>query len=58
MMQLLAHKDQSLDSHLEGVCQRAAKFAAAFDASEQGAIAGLLHDLDKVETEFQDHVYL
>lgn len=56
MKLLLAHKDQTLISHLEGVSQKAVDFAAAFDASEQGEIAGLLHDLGKAETEFQKRI--
>ena len=57
MAQLLAHKDQSLVSHLEGVSQRAESFAAAFGAAEQGRIAGLVHDLGKAETEFQKRIH-
>jgi CRISPR-associated endonuclease/helicase Cas3 len=56
MNPLLAHKDQTLISHLEGVSLQAECFAAAFDASEQGKIAGLLHDLGKAEPEFQKRI--
>ena len=56
MNSLLAHENQTLVSHLEGVSQRAEGFAAAFDASEQGKIAGLLHDLGKAEVEFQKRI--
>ena len=56
MAQLMAHKDQSLVSHLEGVSQRAEISAAPFGAAEQGRIGGLLHDLGKAETEFQKRI--
>ena len=57
MKPLLAHKDQYLISHLEGVSQKAGDFAAAFNGSDQGKLAGLLHDLGKAEPEFQKRIH-
>lgn len=51
-----AHKGQLLSKHLEDVGSRASIFAGAFDASLHGNIAGLLHDLGKVEEEFQKRI--
>jgi CRISPR-associated endonuclease/helicase Cas3 len=56
MKQLLAHKDHPLISHLREVAKLSAEFAAAFDASEQGRLAGFLHDLGKAEAEFQERI--
>ena len=38
---------QPLKEHIENVGERAAQFAAAFDAAEHGREAGLLHDMGK-----------
>mgnify|MGYP002574357438 CR=1 FL=1 len=38
---------QPLKEHIENVGERAAQFAAAFDAAEHGREAGLLHDIGK-----------
>jgi CRISPR-associated endonuclease/helicase Cas3 len=57
MEPLLAHKDQSLVSHLEGVSKKSESFAAPFGAAEQGKLAGVLHDLGKAEDEFQKRIH-
>lgn len=38
---------QALKDHIEGVAERAAEFARAFDAEEHARRAGLLHDIGK-----------
>jgi len=45
-----------LRDHLEGVATRAKEFAEAFDAGEQGRLAGLLHDLGKYADKFQQYL--
>jgi len=52
-MDYWAHKDQPLVDHLREVGELAQAFAVAFDAKEQGKVAGLLHDLGKAEEQFQ-----
>jgi CRISPR-associated endonuclease/helicase Cas3 len=44
---------QSLQAHLNGVAERAARFADSFGAGEWGRLAGLWHDLGKFRPEFQ-----
>ncbi len=56
MKPLLAHKDHLLVSHLEEVAKLSAEFTASFDATEQGRLAGFLHDLGKAEAEFQERI--
>jgi CRISPR-associated endonuclease/helicase Cas3 len=53
---LLAYPSQSLAAHLEGASNLAEKFAASFGACSHGHIAGLLHDLGKVENVFQERM--
>lgn len=49
-------REQPLLDHLEGTARRAAQFAAAFDAEEQGRLAGLAHDLGKYSHLFQQRL--
>ena len=44
---------EPLDRHLRNVAELAGCFAAAFDARDWGALAGLWHDLGKYKPEFQ-----
>lgn len=44
---------QELQSHLEGVANRAAGFSETFSSSEWGYLAGLWHDLGKYQKSFQ-----
>ena len=44
---------QPLKEHIENVGERAAQFAAAFDAAEHGREAGLLHDIGKYSSKGQ-----
>lgn len=47
---------QSLHEHLEGVAKLASERAAKFNTHEFGRIAGLLHDIGKYSSEFQDRL--
>ncbi|MEG1512395.1 MAG: CRISPR-associated endonuclease Cas3'', partial [Raoultibacter sp.] len=47
---------QLLRDHLESVAEQSAKFAAEFDSSEWGYIAGLFHDLGKYDQSWQDYL--
>ena len=49
-------KWQPLRTHLENVANLAATFAAPFAASEEARLAGLLHDLGKYSTRFQQRL--
>ncbi len=49
-------KWQPLADHLRNVADLAAKFAAPFGASEEANLAGLLHDLGKYSTRFQQRL--
>ena len=44
---------QPLKEHIENVGERAAQFAAAFDAAEHGRETGLLHDIGKYSSKGQ-----
>ncbi len=48
---------EPLGKHLLNVADRARTFAAAFGASEEGYIAGLLHDLGKYGERFQKRLH-
>lgn len=47
---------QPLAEHLRSVSKLAAKFAKPFDLEEEARPAGLLHDLGKYRTEFQEYL--
>ena len=51
-----AGETHELGAHLVGVAQRAAGYAASFDASQEAKVAGLLHDLGKFRDEFQRYL--
>lgn len=67
-MEIIAHirskSDDSVEKqplsgpngHLEGVAALAESFAKAFNAGEFAKCAGLLHDLGKFKTDFQDYI--
>ena len=47
---------QSNNEHQQGVASLAAKFAGTFDMGEWGRVLGLLHDIGKEKTAFQQHI--
>lgn len=51
--EFFAHKEHRLADHLNKVGRKAAEFAMAFGGAEHASITGLLHNLGKVEQEFQ-----
>ncbi len=60
-MEYIAHKRkdglvQTVNKHLDGTAKLAEGFAADFDASEQGRLVGLSHDIGKYSAEFQQRI--
>ena len=60
-MEPVAHKRrdgmvQTVRTHLCGTATLAEEFAAAFDAAEQGALVGLVHDIGKYSDAFQRRI--
>jgi len=61
-MELRAHTPNqkgewhSLQAHLQGVCQRAGRFAEAFGAPNLSKALAYLHDLGKARAAFQDYL--
>lgn len=49
-------RTQSVLEHLTGTAARAAAFADAFGAAQQGALAGMAHDIGKYSDEFQRRI--
>lgn len=47
---------QTVAEHLQGTAEMAREFAGAFDAAEQGELAGLLHDIGKYSEAFQRRI--
>ena len=47
---------QSNKAHQQGVAELAARFASDFGMSEWGRVLGLLHDVGKEKTAFQNHI--
>lgn len=57
-MEFLAHisddgREQTVEEHLEGTARICSEFATAFDAAEQGYLAGISHDIGKYTEAFQ-----
>lgn len=50
-------RTQSISAHSQGTADRAALFAAAFGAAEQGALAGTMHDIGKYSDAFQRRLH-
>lgn len=61
MLEFLAHissdgRKQSVLEHLHGTAVKAAEFASAFGAEEQGQLAGMAHDIGKYSAAFQRRI--
>ena len=56
MTRFIAHKDQMLHEHLEGVAALARVHAEKIGMGKYGELLGLLHDLGKYSDEFQKYI--
>ncbi len=55
-MEYIAHKNQKIYEHLEGVAALAKCHAAKIGMGEYGELLGLLHDLGKYSSDFQKYI--
>ncbi len=55
-MIFIAHENQLLKDHLEGVSRLCRKNAEKIGCGNYGEVLGLLHDLGKYSKEFQDYI--
>jgi CRISPR-associated endonuclease/helicase Cas3 len=56
MTNYIAHKDQKLYEHLEGVAELAKVHAEKIGMKKYGELLGLLHDFGKYSSEFQKYI--
>lgn len=56
MTNFIAHKNQTLCEHLEGVAMLARSHAEKIRMGEYGELLGLLHDFGKYSSEFQKYI--
>ena len=56
MLRYIAHKNQALHEHLEGVAELAKIHAEKIGMGNYGELLGLLHDLGKYSTGFQRYI--
>lgn len=55
-MKFIAHENQSLKDHLEGVAELGKKNASKLGCDDYGELLGLLHDLGKYSNFFQKYI--
>ena len=55
-MTYIAHENQTLKAHLEGVAKLSRKNAGKIGCGNYGELLGLLHDLGKYSKQFQDYI--